>query len=270
MNLQESIRRILRKDKDPTKLIKKIIDSSNIFEYKHFCGVDIINPEERTDQYNFLDENNVPFLIKVYFIGGPNSKVWPRTQGIRNNELHLIDDLRSHIKSFVPFNIEIMGSHVNTCDGYDKLMKRKYSTDELQESIKRILREELNVPQPGESSGKPLSNYEMGNMDCDTDYLTIDEILDGRIQRIPYYKEVLHDVLNDDYSWGVTNKVVEYARFMKQNPKSLKNLPPIIVVDDVTQDGAHRISAIYLLQNYMDKNNPLWREIELEVKFCYK
>ena len=146
MNLQESIRRILRKDKDPTKLIKKIIDSSNIFEYKHFCGVDIINPEERTDQYNFLDENNVPFLIKVYFIGGPNSKVWPRTQGIRNNELHLIDDLRSHIKSFVPFNIEIMGSHVNTCDGYDKLMKRKYSTDELQESIKRILREETYSP----------------------------------------------------------------------------------------------------------------------------
>ena len=139
----------------------------------------------------------------------------------------------------------------------------------LKQTIRRILREELNVPQPGESSGKPLSNYEMGNMDCDTDYLTIDEILDGRIQRIPYYKEVLQDVLNDDYSWGVTNKVVEYARFMKQNPKSLKNLPPIIVVDDVIQDGAHRISAIYLLQNYMDKNNPLWNEIELEVKFCY-
>jgi len=56
---------------------------------------------------------------------------------------------------------------------------------------------------------------------------------------------------------------------MKQNPKSLKDLSPIIVVDDVIQDGAHRISAIYLLQKYMDKNNPLWNEIELEVKFCY-
>ena len=139
----------------------------------------------------------------------------------------------------------------------------------LQEFIIRILREELNVPQPGESSGKPLSQDEMYNMDCDTDYLTIDEILDGRIQRIPYYKEVLQDVLNDDYSWGVTKKVAEYARYMKQNPKSLKDLPPIIVVDDVIQDGAHRISAIYLLQNYMDENNPLWSEIELEVKFCY-
>jgi hypothetical protein len=139
----------------------------------------------------------------------------------------------------------------------------------LQESIRRILREEINIPQPGESSGKPLSQQELDYMDCDTKYLTIDEILDGRIQRIPYYKEVLEDVLNDDYSWGVTKKVVEYARFMKRNPKSLRNLPPIIAVDDIIQDGAHRISTIYLLQNYMDKNNPLWNEIELEVKFCY-
>ena len=33
MNLQENIRRILREEKDRTKLIKKIIDYSNIFEY---------------------------------------------------------------------------------------------------------------------------------------------------------------------------------------------------------------------------------------------
>jgi hypothetical protein len=140
----------------------------------------------------------------------------------------------------------------------------------LQENIRRILREEFDIPQPGESSGKPLSHDEMNFMDCDTDYLTIDEILDGRIQRIPYYREVLKDVINGDYSWGVTKKVVEYARYMKKNPKSLRNLPPIIVVDDIIQDGAHRISAIYLLQNYMDENNPFWGEIELEVKFCYK
>jgi hypothetical protein len=140
----------------------------------------------------------------------------------------------------------------------------------LKESIRKILREEFNIPQPGESSGKPLSQDEMDLMDCDTDYLTIDEILDGRIQRIPYYKEVLQDVKNDDYNWGVTKKVVEYARFMKKKPKSLRNLPPIIVVDDIIQDGAHRISAIYLLQNDMDENNQFWGEIKLEVKFCYK
>ena len=81
-------------------------------------------------------------LIKVYFVGGPNSEVWPRTQAIRNKELDLMEELHEYIKSFVPFNIEMMGSHVNSCDGYKKLMKRKYTTDDIQESIKRILRED--------------------------------------------------------------------------------------------------------------------------------
>ena len=146
MNLQESIRRILREDKDHTNLLKGIIDSSDIFDYKHFCGLDIITPEERSDQYNFLNKNKIPYLIKVYFVGGPNSEVWPRTQAIRNKELDLMEELHEYIKSFVPFNIEMMGSHVNSCEGYDKLMKRKYSTDDLQESIKRILREEDYSP----------------------------------------------------------------------------------------------------------------------------
>ena len=142
MNLKESIRRILREEKDQKKLIKGIIDSSDIFDYKHFCGFDIITPEERSDQYNFLNKNKIPYLIKVYFVGGPNSEVWPRTQAIRNKELDLMEELHEYIKSFVPFNIEMMGANVNSCDGYKKLMKRKYITDDLQESIRKVLREE--------------------------------------------------------------------------------------------------------------------------------
>ena len=133
---------LIKENKDQTKLIKGIIDSSDIFDYKHFCWFDIITPEERSYQYNFLNKNKIPYLIKVYFVGGPNSEVWPRTQAIRNKELDLMEELHEYIKSFVPFNIEMMGSHVNSCDGYKKLMKRKYTTDDLQESIRRILREE--------------------------------------------------------------------------------------------------------------------------------
>ena len=47
----------------------------------------------------------------------------------------------------------------------------------------------------------------------------------------------------------VTEKVKEYAEYMKNNPSSLKNLPPIIAINGKLQDGAHRISALYLLQN---------------------
>ena len=139
----------------------------------------------------------------------------------------------------------------------------------LQQTIRRILREELNVPKPGESSGKPLSQTELGLIECSSQYLNIDEILDGRINNIPYYQEVLEDVMKGDLEWGVTKKVLEYANFMKKHPKSLEKLPPIIVANDTLQDGAHRISAIHLLNEYMDSNNPLWGKIKLEVKFCY-
>jgi hypothetical protein len=146
MNLQESIIRILREEKDHIKLIKGIIDSSDIFDYKHFCGVDIITPEEISDQYKLLNKDRTPYLIKVYFVGGPNSEVWPITQAIRSKESDLMGELQEYIKSFVPFNIEMMGSHVNSCDGYKKLMKRKYTTDDLQESIRKVLREEDYSP----------------------------------------------------------------------------------------------------------------------------
>jgi len=146
MNLQQSIKRILKEDKDYTKLLKSIIDSSDVFNYKYYCGYDIIHPNERTDQYYFLSKDKIPFLIKVYFVGGPNSEVWPRTQAIQNKELDLMGDLREYITSLVPFNIEMMGSHVNSCNGYEKLMKRKYTTDDLQESIRKILREEDYSP----------------------------------------------------------------------------------------------------------------------------
>ena len=136
-NLFENKDEQFSEDRNKLKLITNLINDSDIFDYKHFCGFDIILPQERTDQYNFLNKNKIPFLIKVYFVGGPNSEVWPRTQAIRNKELDLIENLHDHIKSFVPYNIEIMGSHVNSCEGYEKLMKRKYTTDELQESTKK-------------------------------------------------------------------------------------------------------------------------------------
>ena len=123
-------------------LIKGIINSYDVSDCKHFCGVDIITPEERDDQYYYSNKDKIPYLVKVYFVGGPNSEVWPRTQRILYKELDLMNNLLKTIKLFVPFNTEIVRSYVNSCGGYDKLMNRKYTTDDLQESIKRVLREE--------------------------------------------------------------------------------------------------------------------------------
>ena len=140
----------------------------------------------------------------------------------------------------------------------------------LQEQISRmksmmgVINE--NVPQPGISSGKAISDEEKEGMEKHTEQLTVNELI-NMLDHIPYYKEVLQDVLNDDYSWGVTKKVMEYANYLKDNPDSIYNLPPIVIVNGKLQDGAHRISAIYFLQNHLDSDNPLWYDTKLNVDF---
>jgi hypothetical protein len=124
---------------------------------------------------------------------------------------------------------------------------------------------EENVPQSGESSGAP-AKFKTGTSPEETKFLTLDQILQ-QVKDIPYYKEVLDDLKKEDESWEVTKKVKEYAEYMKKNPSSLKNLPPIIVIDGKIQDGAHRISSIYLLQNLLDSKNNFWKTLKLKVEF---
>lgn len=138
---------------------------------------------------------------------------------------------------------------------------------DLRQFIKTTIREFLNgnIPQSGESSGKP-AEFKKNSKPTNIKFLTVDEII-NRVKNIPYYREVLSDVIDKDYSWGVTKKVLEYANYIIKNPKSIKNLPPIIVVDGSLQDGAHRISAIYLIKNFLDKENNFWDNIKLKTEF---
>ena len=124
-----------------------------------------------------------------------------------------------------------------------------------------------NVPQKGKSSGDAIK-WKSDDIVIKKD-MTLDEILNN-IKDVPYYKDVVDDYDKEDYSWEVTKKVVEYAEHLKKHPESIANLPPIIVVDEELQDGAHRISAIYLLRERMDKQNPLWNKLKLKVEFGKK
>ena len=121
------------------------------------------------------------------------------------------------------------------------------------------------IPQPGKSSGKPIK-WRSGAK-IQTKYLTIDQILDGKIKGIPYYKDVINDYDKKNYSWEVMEKVMEYAKNWIAHPDSLKNLPPIIVVDNTLQDGAHRIAAVYLIQQRLKPNDNFWKNVKLKVEF---
>ena len=62
-------------------------------------------------------------------------------------------------------------------------------------------------------------------------------------------------------------KVKEYANYMMKNPSSLKTLPPLSVIEGKLNDGAHRISAIYLLKELLDSKNDFWKNFKLKTYF---
>jgi hypothetical protein len=121
-----------------------------------------------------------------------------------------------------------------------------------------------NIPQPGESSGAPK---QFGpDAKIQTRQMTVKQIISS-VPGLPYYNNVVDDWDAKDYSWGVTKKVIEYATYLKQHPESLSQLPPILVLNGKFEDGAHRVSAIWLLQQRMDPKNPLWANAKLNVQF---
>jgi hypothetical protein len=99
--------------------------------------------------------------------------------------------------------------------------------------------------------------------------MTVKEII-SEIPDVPYYNNVIDDWDAKDYSWCVTKKVIEYATYLKQHPESLSQLPPILVLNGKFNDGAHRVSSIWLLQHRMDPKNPLWINAKLNVHFGVK
>jgi hypothetical protein len=120
------------------------------------------------------------------------------------------------------------------------------------------------VPQPGESSGAPKKFGPDAKIE--TGRMTVQQIISS-IPGVPYYNNVVDDWDAKDYSWGVTKKVIEYATYLKDHPESLEKLPPAIVLNGKFEDGAHRVSAIWLLQQRMDPKNPLWKNAKLNVQF---
>jgi hypothetical protein len=120
------------------------------------------------------------------------------------------------------------------------------------------------IPQPGPSSGAPK---QFGpDAEIQTRQMTAKDIIKS-VPGVPYYNNVIDDWDAKDYSWGVTKKVIEYATYLKQHPETLSKLPPAIVLNGKFEDGAHRVSALWLLQQRMDPKNPLWANAKLNVQF---
>lgn len=139
------------------------------------------------------------------------------------------------------------------------------------------------IPQQGSTGGTPILDNKQYLY---RKYLTKNEIFelvshcDGQIfgerspnatndyyKIVPYYQNVLENALKGIKNDALTNKCIEYALYLKTNPSSLLDLPPIIIVNGGFCDGSHRLSAIHLLAEHFDADNFRWNAFKLKVDF---
>lgn len=84
---------------------------------------------------------------------------------------------------------------------------------------------------------------------------------------VPYYDKVLNNVRRGIKNDLVTNNVTKLAYKLKDTPSTLLDLVPIIIVNGGFCDGSHRLSALHLLSEHLDKDNFRWSKIRLNVHF---
>ena len=133
------------------------------------------------------------------------------------------------------------------------------------------------IPTPGKTSAEGFDDKDL--KPTQIKHMNLGEIL-SQIKGIAYYKEVLEDLEKGPKEWEQikkhkysgfdgTNTVVEYADYWMKHPESLTgpDFPPIQVIGDGLKDGSHRISTLYALANFLDKDNDYWKNVDLEVKF---
>jgi hypothetical protein len=84
---------------------------------------------------------------------------------------------------------------------------------------------------------------------------------------VPYYDKVLNNVRKGIKNDLITDNVTKLAYKLKDNPSTLLDLAPILIVNGGFCDGSHRLSALHLLSEHLDKENFRWNKIKLNVHF---
>jgi len=115
MRLKETIRKVLREEteKDLSPLMERLLNDTLVSRYEHVCKVKVTAP------WNIKSPDNKKYqdyAATIYFISGPDTKFWPRTQATRDNEKEIMDEVWVLIYNWFKKPTSIHYRHVNECE----------------------------------------------------------------------------------------------------------------------------------------------------------
>jgi hypothetical protein len=114
-NLQETIRKVLKEEteKDLSRLMEELLNNALVRHHENICKIKVTAP------WNIESPDNKKYgnyAVTTYFISGPNTKFWPRTQATRQNETEIMDEALNLIYDWFGKSVFLHYRHVNECE----------------------------------------------------------------------------------------------------------------------------------------------------------
>ena len=117
MNLRENIKRVLREEskKDLTSVMEMLLEGFVNDHKDVICKIEVKHPEKRTKQPNQKFPNK-HYEATFYFIGGPGTKYFPRTQDVIHMYANLMEEAWVLIYNYTEQSLDMFSKYTESCE----------------------------------------------------------------------------------------------------------------------------------------------------------
>lgn len=124
INKIKSIMGVLNEQPEPdhTKQITNFLNKTFVPKNEEVCGVVVVNPKDR--KVLMGQPPYEKYKVTIYFIGGPKTKYWPKTQAVASRRLDIMDELHSSVMNFFNIYVDIYEKNITNCDSFENVTSR--------------------------------------------------------------------------------------------------------------------------------------------------
>ena len=116
------------KEESKKEIIETILNTMVLPEYEHvICGFEVKEPHERFDTLG-----NTPFKfmsVTVTFIGGPGTKLWPKTLGIQDMYEDILNEVWDVIYNYTNEGVDVYHKTVKDCGKKNIYLRESKETE---------------------------------------------------------------------------------------------------------------------------------------------
>ncbi len=194
--MKQVIRRILREEfRNLSSVIEELLQPTVDRYSDYVCEVqvfqNVINPKK--------------YSLRVIFVGGPNSKIWPMTQAVQSSREKVMKEMWETIFRFTGLAVELDSSTVTECK---KSIQNKQEQNESR--VSSTIKRRANQQTLEKYITKGEINYPTLCDDFEDGYEYADAVIDYAIYKL--LDEFDEDIYDEDYYDDVMNYLRKLCR----------------------------------------------------------